>query len=104
MKLNFFMALSIILTIIYLITFSGYSAGFHAISIIMLFVFYLFTGKIAADESKVDSKFRILINGMIICMLILPIFIAPDQFDSSLKIFRGISALFILYDAFKKTT
>ena len=101
MKLKLFITISIISTIIYLITFPSYSPGFHAASIILLFVFYLFTGKIAADENKADFKFRLWLHAMIIIMLIFPIYIAPTQFDFSLKLIRGVSSLLILYDFFK---
>lgn len=96
MKRKFLLGLSTILTIIYLMNFSGLPHVTHGILLAIFFILIFYTQKLFRDANKLDFKYRTLINSLFIVVLLFPVFISPDYFNILNKIFRVIASLFLI--------
>lgn len=102
MKRNFLLFFSTVITIIYLIIFPNLTHIKHGILLIMIFLLFFYTGKVAFDNNNVDFKYRIWINSLFVIAVLFPIFIAPGYFDIVDKFFRLSLSLIIILEVIKK--
>lgn len=100
MKRNFFLILSTILTLVYLMIFSSLSHGLHIVLLLMILGLLFYTGKVTSGISKVSLKFRIWINSLFFVIFLFPVLLTPSYFSLINKFFRIVISLILVLEFF----